>query len=150
MSSPLRKTWQDCKKQMGPNSDKQFKEDLGPTLDKAQDAFDAVVAENKRKIKVEGYSDSTADLAKLRSKTATALPLHEKVHKVATTYKSTVDKMDKKAPGVANALKCLNDILTHFQNQENLLVQHCPSEKDAERFKQAYATATLKKMNPGI
>lgn len=70
MSSPLRKTWQDCKKQMGV-PDKAFKQDLGPNLDKAQDAFDAVV-----------------------------------------------DKMDKKAPGVANALKCLNDIITHFQHQE--------------------------------
>ena len=148
MPSPLRKTWQDCKKQMGV-SDKAFKQDLGPNLDKAQDAYDAVVAENNKKIKVEGLSDATPDLVKVRSRIATALPLHDKVRTVAKEYKGVVDKMDKKAPGVANALKTLNDIITHFDHQESLMTQHCPSEKDAERFKQAYTTAILKHMNPG-
>jgi hypothetical protein len=146
MPSALRKTWQDCKKQLGPGSDKNFKKDLGPTLDKAQDAYDAVIAENNHKFKVAGYSDSTPDLVKVRTKLATALPLHEKVHTVATGYKGVIEKMDKKSPGVTNALKTLNDIITHFHQQETLMRQHIPSEEEAVKFKKAFMNATLKQI----
>jgi hypothetical protein len=146
MPSPLRKTWQDCKKQMGPGADKNFKKDLGPTLDKAQDAYDAVLATSNNKFKVEGFSDSTPDLVKLRSKLATALPLHEKVHTVATGYKSLVEKMDKKSPGVTTALKTLTDIINHFHQQDTLMRQHIPSEDQSKKFKEAFMKATLKQI----
>ena len=146
MPSPLRKTWQDSKKQLGPGADKNFKKDLGPTLDKAQDAYNALVAENNNKFKVAGFSDSTPDLVKVRTKLATALPLHEKVHTVATGYKSLIEKMDKKAPGVSNALKTLGDIISHFHQQDTLMRQHVPSEEQAKKFKEAFMKATLKQI----
>ena len=145
MSSPFRKTWQDCKKQMGV-PDKAFKQDLGPNLDKAQDAYDAVIAENNKKIKLAGFSDPTPDLPKMRSKIAAALPLHEKVQSVAKEYKGVVDKMDKQAPGVAKALTTLTDIITHFHQQDATLRQHIPSEVDAAKFKQAFMNAAIKQI----
>jgi hypothetical protein len=129
---------------MGPGVDKNFKKDLGPTLDKAQDAYDAVVAENNHKFKVPGYSDATPDLVKVRSKLTTAITLHEKVHTVATAYKSALEKMDKKAPGIANGLKTLTDIITHFHQQDTTMRQHIPSEDEAKKFKDAYMKATIK------
>ncbi|HEY4330156.1 MAG TPA: hypothetical protein VGN88_10510, partial [Phycisphaerae bacterium] len=98
---------------------------------------------NGKKITVHGFDGPISDLGHLRSKIATALPLHDKVITVAGEYRKVVAKMPK-GTAVTKADSFLTSLVQSFTTQTQDLRAHIPTDADVAKFKLAFMSAQMK------
>jgi len=149
MASPQRENWQKLKKTLPHGSDKLFKEDLGPHLDKIYEAFNAYRAEwNKTmKVKTKGpnpHEVSIRDLPRVKSRIDAAMLLYPKARAIMNNYGGILNGLPSTSSDKKQGLDLLKIFVQTHGEQIAEMTKNKPSDADCKKFKEDYLDATLK------
>ena len=148
-----RTNWQSAKKLLTLTDQKLFREDLGPHLDKAADAYKAFEEERNKTMKRKGPDGQVQDvkipdLVRLAEKCDKGDPVCMKALDVSGRYKAILNTLPATTGSLVRIKAVLAAIESNIATQRAKMRNNRPTDNEVKQFRLACLDDTLKATFP--